>query len=153
MHKIQRLEVSGALGVSVRRQNVTDTPSYTYCATEEVPRIHANLLSFENLRLCCIFSLYITNIATQRGQRAGSLDVGDNEGRCFPFSAYLLRLQPPLRCISFPGLEDHHVIITATIRTYRMTRRKEGVEARHVAIQSNLASPPCTHFCLYAYLQ
>jgi hypothetical protein len=81
------------------------------------------------------------------------LDVGDNEGRCFPFSAYLLRLQPPLRYISFPGLEDYHVIITTTIRTYGMTRGEQGVETRHVAIQSNLASPPFTHFCLYAYLQ
>ena len=44
-------------------------------------------------------------------------------------------------------------IITATIFTYGMTRREQGGEARHVAIQSNLASPLCTHFCLYAYLQ
>jgi len=54
---------------------INDTLSYTYCATEEVPRIHANLLSLEHLRLCCIFSLYITIIASQRGQRAGPLDV------------------------------------------------------------------------------
>jgi hypothetical protein len=33
-----------------------------------------------------------------------------------------LRIQLPLRYISFPGLEDYHVIITATICTYGMTR-------------------------------
>ena len=132
---------------------MNDTPSYTYYATEESPRIHATLLSLEHLSLCCIFSVYITNSASQLGQGTGPLNVGDNEGRCFPFSAYRLRLQPPLEYISFPELEVYHVIISATIRTYGMTRREQGVEARHVAIQSNLASPPFTHFCLYAYLQ
>jgi len=34
-----------------------------------------------------------------------------------------------------------------------MTRRKQGAEARHVAIRFNLVSPPCTDFCLYTYLQ
>ena len=92
-------------------------------------------------------------IASQRGQGKGPLDVDDNTGRCFPFSAYHLRLQLPLLYISFPGLEDYHVIITATICTYGMTRWEQGGEARHIAIQSNLASPPFTHFCLYAYLQ
>ena len=134
---------------------IYDTPSYTYYAKEEVPLIHAILLSLEHLRLCCIFSLCITVSASQRGQWTGPLEVGDKEGRCFPFSAYHLRLQPRLRYISFPELEDYHVIITAIIRTYGMTRREQGVEARHVAIQSTLASPPgtCTHFCLYTYLQ
>jgi hypothetical protein len=41
-------------------------------------------------------------IASQRGQGKGPLDVDDNTGRCF-FSAYRLRLQLPLRYISFPG--------------------------------------------------
>jgi hypothetical protein len=70
----------------------------------------------------------------------------------------------PLSCVSFapptpsaihqlPRVEDYHVIITATFCTYGMTRREEGGEARHVTIQSNLASPPCTRFCSYAYLQ
>jgi hypothetical protein len=64
-----------------------------------------------------------------------------------------LRLQPPLRYIRFPKLEDYLVIITANIHTYRMTRREHAGESRHAAIQSNLASPPLTHFCSFAYLQ
>jgi len=70
----------------------------------------------------------------------------------------------PLFCVTFapptpstihqlPELKDYHVIITATIRRYGMTRRKQDVGARHVAIRSNLVSPLCTHFCLYTYLQ
>jgi len=134
---------------------MNNTPSYTCYAKEEVPLIHAILLSLQHLRLCCIFSLCITISASQRGQWTGPLEVGDKEGRCFPFSAYRLHLQPRLRDTSFPELEDYRVIITAIIRTYGMTRREQGVEARHVAIQFTLASPPgtCTHFCLYTYLQ
>jgi hypothetical protein len=132
---------------------INDTPAILTRPRKKSHGSTPSSFHWNALRLCCVFSVYITNRASQRDHGKGPLVVGDNEVRCFPYLAYRLRLQPPLRYISFPQLGGYHVIITANTRTYRMTRREQGVEARHVAIQSNLASPPRTHLCSFAYLQ
>ena len=99
-------------------------------------------LSFSHsntLRLCCISSVCISNIAPSVPHNVvKEKDDGDNEGRCFPFAATVCASSPLCDTAASQNKKFIYIIITANIRTNRMTIREQAGETRHVVFQSNL---------------